>query len=213
QVTSWLKTIYGNYPVPEFEVNAETVDVLYKLAEYSNARDRDMALLIEDMKQRAIEHEEKAEFLHDHLMKQLGPLPYSLSEEGTNCLDILVSSAMLLETNNTSLTSLFSAINDRNLELYEVESENRKKERELRRSMRKLTSVLLLETQLEEHLKKCEERLRIHKDICDIHSQNLTFLKRKSYEIKIRIEDAERTLCDRGFDQSLTHEALVKLSE
>ncbi|NXD85264.1 HAUS1 protein, partial [Halcyon senegalensis] len=213
QVTLWLKTVYGNCPVPEYEVNAETVDVLYKLAEYSEARDRDMALLIEDMKERATECEANAKYLQGLLTEQPSLFLSSLSSECTRCLDILVSSAVLLETNNTSLTSLFSAINDRTWELYEVESENREKERELTKMKNKLTAALVMETQLQEDLKKWEEILKVQKAKCDIQSQNLIFLKNKAEDLKTRIKDAEEHLAAVGLNQSLTHESLMKLSE
>lgn len=62
QVTLWLKKIYGNQPVPQYEVNARTIDILYELVECNEARDRDVSLLIEDMKQKATEYEAEGEF-------------------------------------------------------------------------------------------------------------------------------------------------------
>jgi len=43
-------------------VNESTVDILYQLAECNEARDKDVSLLIEDMKQKAKEYEAKGEF-------------------------------------------------------------------------------------------------------------------------------------------------------
>uniref|UniRef100_A0A670YLS4 Uncharacterized protein n=1 Tax=Pseudonaja textilis TaxID=8673 RepID=A0A670YLS4_PSETE len=56
-VTSWLKKVFGERPIPLLEMNAETVDILYRLAECNESRDRDINLLIEDMKQKAAEYE------------------------------------------------------------------------------------------------------------------------------------------------------------
>ncbi|ETE61213.1 HAUS augmin-like complex subunit 1, partial [Ophiophagus hannah] len=48
KVTSWLKKVFGEQPIPLFEVNAQTVDILYELAECNESRDRDVNLLSKD---------------------------------------------------------------------------------------------------------------------------------------------------------------------
>uniref|UniRef100_A0A8B9CC49 Uncharacterized protein n=2 Tax=Anser TaxID=8842 RepID=A0A8B9CC49_9AVES len=53
--------IFGNQPIPQYEVNAQTIDILYKPEEYSGSRDRDISLLIEGMEQRAAEYEADGE--------------------------------------------------------------------------------------------------------------------------------------------------------
>uniref|UniRef100_A0A8C0AWY2 HAUS augmin-like complex subunit 1 n=1 Tax=Buteo japonicus TaxID=224669 RepID=A0A8C0AWY2_9AVES len=191
QVTLWLKKIYGNRPVPQYEVNARTIDILYELVECNEARDRDVSLLIEDMKQKATEYEAEANYLEGLLAESLGLSLSSLSSEGTSYLSVLVDSAMTLETKDTSLASFFSAINDMTSELYATESKNREMELELSNLRKKLTAAVMLEKQLEEDLKKAEELLEVEKAKADSRSQNLKFLKNKSEDLKIRIKAAE----------------------
>ncbi|XP_049651935.1 HAUS augmin-like complex subunit 1 isoform X1 [Accipiter gentilis] len=213
RVTLWLKKIYGNRPVPQYEVNARTIDILYELVECNEARDRDVSLLIEDMKQKATEYEAEANYLEGLLAESLGLSLSSLSSEGTSYLSVLVDSAMTLETKDTSLASFFSAINDMTSELYATESKNREMELELSNLRKKITAAVMLEKQLEEDLKKAEELLEVEKAKADSRSQNLKFLKNKSEDLKIRIKAAEEQLAATGLDQSLTHESLVSLSE
>ncbi|NXE80343.1 HAUS1 protein, partial [Cochlearius cochlearius] len=213
QVTLWLKKIYGNQPVPPYEVNARTVDNLYELLEANEARERDVSLLIEDMKQKAAEYEAEANYLQDLLTESLHLSPACLSSEGTSYLKALVNSAMALDTKDTSLASFFCAINHMTSELYTTESENRDMEVELTNIRRKLTAALMLENKLKEDLKKTEELLEVEKAKADSRSQNLKFLKDKSEDFKIRIKAAEEQLVASGLDQSLTHEALMNLSE
>ncbi|NWX43836.1 HAUS1 protein, partial [Steatornis caripensis] len=191
QVTLWLKKIYGNQPIPQYEVNARTVDILYNLVECNEARDRDVSLLIEDMKQKATEYEAEANYLKGLLTESLDLSLASLSSEGTNYLDVLVDSAMILETKDTSLTSFFCAINDMTSELYATESENREMELESKSIRKKLTAALKLEKQLEEDLKKTEELLEVEKAKADRQTQNLKFLRRKFEDLKISIKAAE----------------------
>ncbi|NXS65881.1 HAUS1 protein, partial [Pandion haliaetus] len=213
QVTLWLNKIYGNQPVPQYEVNARTIDILYELVECSEARDRDVSLLIEDMKQKATEYEAEANYLQGLLAESLDLSLSSLSSKGTSYHSVLVNSAMTLETKDTSLASCFSAINEMTSELYATEAKNREMELELSDLRKKLTAAVMLERQLEEDLKKTEEFLEVEEAKDESRSQHLKFLKDKSENLKTNIEAAEVQLAALGLDQSLTHESLVSLSE
>lgn len=63
QVNSWLSTVFGDQPAPHFEVNTRTVDILYQVAQSSEARCSDTALLTEDLKQKASEYEADGGYL------------------------------------------------------------------------------------------------------------------------------------------------------
>ncbi|XP_065513203.1 HAUS augmin-like complex subunit 1 [Caloenas nicobarica] len=213
RVTLWLKKKYGNQPIPEYEVNEGTVDILYDLAEHDEARENDLSLLIENMEQMAAEYEAKAKYLETILVESLDLSPSSLSSEAASNLNILVDCAMTLDTKDTSLASLFCAINDMTLELYTTESKNREMEQELTQMKKKLTDALLLEKQLNEDLKKTEELLTLEKDKEDSQHQKLKFMTFKADDLKLKIKAAEELLTATGLDQSLTHKALVTLSQ
>lgn len=63
QVTQWLRKVFGQQPVPEFEVNTRTVEILYELAESSELRCREVELLIEDHEQKTEEYSSDGETL------------------------------------------------------------------------------------------------------------------------------------------------------
>lgn len=60
-MNSWLGAVFGEQVVAQFEVNTRTVDILYQLAQSSEARCSDTALLIEDLKQKAAEYQAEGE--------------------------------------------------------------------------------------------------------------------------------------------------------
>ncbi|NXY62450.1 HAUS1 protein, partial [Callaeas wilsoni] len=213
QVTLWLKKIYGDVPVPEYEVNERTVDILYEVMECNEERDKDVSLLIEDMKDRATKYEAEAEYWRSILEESLGLSKNSLSQEATAALTDLVESAIALEVEDTSLTSFYCAINHMTSELLKTKSKNREMELKLKTLTKKLTSALTLEKQLEEDIKKIKEFQEAENAKATIRSKNLKFLEDKSEDLKIRIMDAEEKLVATGLDQSLTHEALMKSSE
>ncbi|NWV93092.1 HAUS1 protein, partial [Machaerirhynchus nigripectus] len=213
QVTLWLKKIYGDMPVPKFEVNERTVDILHEVMECNEERDRDVSLLIEDMKDRATKYEAEAKSWQDILGESLGLSLGSLSQEASVVLNDLVESAMALEVEDTSLTSFYSAINSMSSELFKTKSENQEMELKLKTLTEKLTSALMLEKQLDEDIEKTEESQKAENAKAESRSKNLKFLEDKSEDLKIRIRDVQEKLIATGLDQSLTHEALVKASE
>lgn len=75
-MNSWLSTVFGDQPVPHFEVNTRTVDILYQLAQSSEARCSDTALLIEDHKQKASEYEAEGGYLSQ--IAELNAVKYGL---------------------------------------------------------------------------------------------------------------------------------------
>ncbi|XP_015509063.1 HAUS augmin-like complex subunit 1 isoform X3 [Parus major] len=200
-------------PIPEYEVNERTVDILHEVMECNEERDNDVTLLIEDMKDRTAKYEEEAKYWQDILGEGLGLSEGSLSLEAITDLTDLVESAMELKVEDTSLTSFYSAINKMTSELYETKSENEELELELNTLTKKLTSALMMEKKLEEDIEKLKESQEAEKAEAEIQLKDLKFLENKSVDLKIRINDAEEKLVAMGMDQSLTHEALMKSSE
>ncbi|NXY15674.1 HAUS1 protein, partial [Atrichornis clamosus] len=213
QVTLWLKKIYGDLPIPKYEVNERTVDILHDVMECNEETDREISLMIEDMKQQAIKDEEKTVYWQDVLREGLGLSVDNLSEEATAYLNDLVESAITLKVKDMSLASLFCAISDMTSELFETKSKTQELELELNNIQKKVTSAVMMEKRLQEDNFKIEESQRKENARILSRSKNLKFLKYKFEDLKISIKDAEELLIARGLNQSLTHEALMKFSE
>ena len=56
QVHEWLDNLYAGRPVPTFERNERTIDLLYQLLQKNVAMDKDTQLIIEDKRQKATEY-------------------------------------------------------------------------------------------------------------------------------------------------------------
>ncbi|ELW69391.1 HAUS augmin-like complex subunit 1 [Tupaia chinensis] len=67
QVAAWLKKIFGDQPIPQYEVNPRTTEILHHLSERNRERDRDVCLVIEDLKQKASEYESEVNDLTSDL--------------------------------------------------------------------------------------------------------------------------------------------------
>uniref|UniRef100_A0A8C0AGJ0 HAUS augmin like complex subunit 1 n=1 Tax=Bos mutus grunniens TaxID=30521 RepID=A0A8C0AGJ0_BOSMU len=212
QVAAWLKKIFGDHPIPQYEVNARTTEILYNLSERNRIRDRDVYLVTEDLKQKAKEYESEAKHLQDLLMESVNFSPASLSSTGSRYLNALVDSAVVLETKDTSLASFIPAVNDLTSDLFRTKSKNEEIKLELAKLEKNLTATLVLEKCLQEDLKKAELHLCTERARVDSRLQNMDFLKAKSEEFRSGIRTEEQ-LSARGMDASLSHQSLVALSE
>ncbi|XP_050185974.1 HAUS augmin-like complex subunit 1 [Myiozetetes cayanensis] len=212
RVSSWLKKICGDRSIPLYEVNERTVDILHSLMERCEDRERDVSLLIEDMKHQEAEHEAATKEIQD-ILKDLGLSPTDLSRNAYGYLCSLSRSAMILETKDTSLTSLLCAISNLTSEKFETKQKNRELQRKLDVTKKKLASALMLKQQLLDDIERVEECQAKEYAKSDSRVNTLKYIRDKSLELRIRIRNAESELIDRGLDKSLTHDALVKSSE
>uniref|UniRef100_A0A668RSW5 HAUS augmin-like complex, subunit 1 n=1 Tax=Oreochromis aureus TaxID=47969 RepID=A0A668RSW5_OREAU len=205
KVNSWLGAVFGEQVVPQFEVNTRTVDILYQLAQSSEARCSDTALLIEDLKQKAAEYQAEGVHLQDVLLQSVGLSSASLSKPVADCLSALVDNAMVLGVRDTSLGSFMPAVNNLTSELLEAEKSNRRLERELRALRKDLGQLWdinkTVKAQAVESAKAEEKLLK------------MDFVTAKANELSNRRERSEAQLVSRNMDKSITHQALVQLSE
>ncbi|CAH7087758.1 HAUS augmin-like complex subunit 1 [Phodopus roborovskii] len=213
QVAAWLKKVFGDRPIPQYEANPRTTEILYHLSERNRVRDRDISLVIEDLKQKANEYESEAKHLQDFLMESVNFSPANLSNTGSRFLNALVDSAIALETKDTSLASFIPAVNDLTSDLFRTKSKNEEIKLELEKLEKNLTATLVLEKCLREDLKKAELHQSEERAKVDSRLQNMDFLKAKAAEFRFGIQAAEEQLSARGMDASLSHRSLVALSE
>ncbi|KAM8741471.1 HAUS augmin-like complex subunit 1 [Acanthopagrus schlegelii] len=213
KVNSWLSTVFGDQPVPHFEVNTRTVDILYQLAQSSEARCSDTSLLIEDLKQKTSEYQAEGAHLQEVLLQGVGLSYASLSKPASDYLSALVDTAMVLGVRDTSLGSFMPAVNNLTNELLEAEKSNRSLERELRALRKRLGATLVLRSTLQEDVNKSVKSQAVESAKAEERLLNMDFVTAKAKELVNRRERAEAQLVSRNMDKSITHEAIVKLSE
>ncbi|KAM9348370.1 HAUS augmin-like complex subunit 1 [Symphorus nematophorus] len=213
KVNSWLSSVFGDQPVPQFEVNTRTVDVLYQLAQSSEARCGDTSLLIEDLKQKAAEYQAEGAYLQDVLLQGVGLSCASLSKPASDYLSALVDNAMVLAIRDTSLCSFMPAVNNLTNELLEAEKSNRRLERELRALRKRLGATLVLRSTLQEDISKTVKSQAVENAKAEERLLNMDFVTAKAKELGSRLERAEAQLVSRNMDKSITHQAIVQLSE
>lgn len=213
KVNSWLSEVFGDQPVPHFEVNTRTVDILFQLAQSSEARCRDTALLSEDLKQKASEYQAEGAHIRDVLLQGVGLSCSSVSKPTSDYLSALVDNAMVLGVRDTSLGSFMPAVNNLTNELLEEEKSNRRLERELRALRKRLGTTLVLRSNLQEDVNKTIKCQSVESAKAEERMLNMDFVRAKAKELSSRRERAEAQLVSRNMNKSLTHQAIVQLSE
>lgn len=213
KVNSWLSAVFGDQPVPHFEVNTRTVDILYQLAESSEARCGDTAVLTEDLKQKAAEYQAEGAHIRDVLLQGVGLSCASFSKPAADFLSALVDTAMVLGVRDTSLGSFMPAVNSLTNELLEAEKSNRRLERELRAVRKRHSATLVLRSNLQEDINKAVTSQAVESAKAEERLLNMDFLTAKAKELSSRRERAEAQLVSRNMDKSITHQAIVQLSE
>ncbi|KAL8575395.1 hypothetical protein ACOMHN_000011 [Nucella lapillus] len=104
KVQSWLENLYAGQPVPKFERNERTIDLLHQLMLKNVTRDRDTQLIIQDLRQRATEYAAEGQRL-GNVLGRMNLSAGSLSQSGVMSLRTLSNLAWLLQTRDTTDTS------------------------------------------------------------------------------------------------------------
>nr|XP_023678807.1 HAUS augmin-like complex subunit 1 [Paramormyrops kingsleyae] len=213
KVMQWLTKAFGDQAIPEYEVNTKTIDILYQLAEYSDARCNQVSLLIEDHKQKAVEYQADCCHLQDVLLQGAGLSSGSLSKLASDNMATLNSCAMAFKLKDTSLSSFVPAINDLTSRLTEAEKKDRDMEQELTTLRKKLGTILVLRKMLQEDLSKTVKTQEVENAKAEERLLNMDFIKAKSKDFSFTIKMAQEKIASRKMDYSLTHQAILEVSE
>ncbi|XP_038649312.1 HAUS augmin-like complex subunit 1 isoform X1 [Scyliorhinus canicula] len=211
KVSRWLAKIFGDQQVPFYEVNPWTMDVLFRLMEQNETRDRDAMQLIEDVEQKTVEYKSDADYMQDFIMESVGLSTTCFSNNGSSCLKNLVNSSLALDLKDTSQSSFVLAIND--LTSDRTAAENRSQTVVIRDLSKKLTEAISMEKSLEKDLLETDGNLITAKAKAECKKQNANFFRKKMNEWSQLSQTLENDLKQVGFDESLDHQSLVELSE
>ncbi|XP_012369973.1 HAUS augmin-like complex subunit 1 [Octodon degus] len=185
QVAEWLKKIFGDHPIPQYEVNPRTTEILYHLGERNKARDRDACLVIEDLKQKASEYESEGTYRL---------LPRS-SRSATINVDMHTSLWHdVFNSYGDTQKNFIPAVNDLTSDVFRTKSKNEELQLQLGKLERNLTATLVLEKCLQENLGLWEQLSARGMDASLLHqslvvlSEKLAELKQKTIPLKKKLE-------------------------
>ncbi|XP_051537452.1 HAUS augmin-like complex subunit 1 [Myxocyprinus asiaticus] len=212
-VTQWLKKVFGQQPVPEFEVNTRTVEILHELAESSEMRCREIALLIEDHEQKAAEYSSDGAHLQEVLLQGVGLQPGGVSKPTVDLLSVLEGTAEVLKIRDTSLESFMPAINKLTNDVLESAKTDRRLQRELSAVRKKMTVTVVLRKKLQDNLMKITHTHQVEAATIEERLLNMDFMKNKFRDLTCRNKMAKKKLDSLHMEDALSHQAILQLSE
>uniref|UniRef100_A0A672RRS4 HAUS augmin-like complex, subunit 1 n=1 Tax=Sinocyclocheilus grahami TaxID=75366 RepID=A0A672RRS4_SINGR len=199
-VSQWLKKVFGQQPVPEFEVNTRTVEILYELAESSEMRCREAEMLIEDHKQKTEEYSSDGAHLQEVLLQEVGLQAGGLSKPTVDLLSALEETAEVLKLRDTSLGSYMPAINKLTNDVLEAEKTDRRLQWELSAVRKKMTAAVVLRKKLEDDLMKITHIQQVEAATAEERLLNMDFMKNKSRDLTCRNKIAQEKLDSRQME-------------
>ena len=57
KIQEWLKEVFADSPIPDYEVDFETINTLYLLAQKSKERERQVNIVIKEFEQKALDYD------------------------------------------------------------------------------------------------------------------------------------------------------------
>lgn len=208
----WLEKVFGGDSVPAYELNQRTIQTLYKLMKLNEARDKDVSIIVEDMRQKTEEYNSEARRIED-VMKTINLPIASLSQSGVMSLRTLANVALLLQTKDVSETSYLLALQHLHTDLHKTNEELKCAER--------LTQTLIEKNKRAVHkynlLKKAaddleEQKVKQRPEI-ERRAKESGFLYSKAKEYKEKVNQFQNELVRSKADPAIHHSALVKMSE
>ncbi|XP_051962372.1 HAUS augmin-like complex subunit 1 [Xyrauchen texanus] len=212
-VTQWLKKVFGQQPVPEFEVNTRTVEILHELAESSEMRCREVTLLIEDHEQKAAEYSSDGAHLQEVLLQGVGLQPGGVSKPTVDLLSVLEGTAEVLKIRDTSLESFMPAINKLTNDVLEAEKTERRLQQELTAVRKKMTVAVDRRKKLQDNLMKITHIQQVEVATIEERLLNMDFMKSKFRDLTCRNKMAQKKLDSLHMEDSLSHQAILQMSE
>ncbi|CAL8277459.1 HAUS augmin-like complex subunit 1 [Gadus morhua] len=213
KVQTWLSTAMGEQPIPQFEVNTRTVDILYQLAVASEVRCKDTSLLIDDFKQKGSEYDADSIHLQEVLLQGVGLSCGGLSKPAGDYMSALVDNAMVLGVRDTSLGSFVPAVNKLTNDVLEAEKSDERLDQEMKALRKKLGATLVLRKNLQEDINKTVKDQAVGGAQAEERLLNMDFVKTKSRELINRRKIAEDQISSRNMNKKFSHQALMEIFE
>nr|XP_022329932.1 HAUS augmin-like complex subunit 1 isoform X1 [Crassostrea virginica] len=212
EVHTWLEKVFAGDDIPEFELNATSLSILYNLMKCNQHADRDTQLLVEDAQQKAEEYNMEARRC-EGILKRMNLSVGSLSQAGVISLRVIANLALILEVRDTSDTSFLLAMRHLEDEIYKVEEARRKEEKNLEMLMDKIKMAMVKQSHLKKAMDVLEQKAACQQPETEKRTKDIHFIRSKAKEYKDKIHQMQTTLQTLKVDPSIYHNSLVKTSK
>ena len=212
KVRAWLETLFVDEPVPAFEMNSQTIEVLSGLVDINQKKDRNMKMLVEDFEQKREEYRIEAKRLQ-RIISSVG-LPLSnMSQSGLTSVRTLANTAMVLDLKNSKMSSYLLGINEFSKELHSVKEQDIKTEHAMKQQLQKMNKALVEYNSLKKACKALEEQVSLQEPVLKQRLRDTGFLNQKTLEYQRQLDQLQIYQKQAGSEPALYHKALEKKHE
>lgn len=212
EVQNWLEGLFGGDPVPQFEINPRTVEILHGIMRKNQQQDNAASILVEDHQQKAKEYSVETERM-SNILKKIGLSPGSLSQSGTASLRNLTNVALLLDTKDASNSSLLLALSESAQVPRRIQEAHKMEQKMSSELTAKTKTGLIRANALKKALDALEERSKYQGPELEKKAKQAGFLQSKGQEYKNRIHELKNELKLSGADPALLHRTLVRKAD
>ncbi|KAL3865759.1 hypothetical protein ACJMK2_043116 [Sinanodonta woodiana] len=212
EVQAWLERTFAGATVPAYELNQRTVGLLHELMLKNERSDRNMQLVIEDLRQKSDEYNAESCRL-ENILKSMNLTPASLSQSGIMSLRALANLALLLKTKDASDTNYLLALQHLQTEMSKVEDARKQELRTTENLQQKTKSALIKYNSLKRALELLEEQAAGQHPEMENHVTQTKFFHDKSRDYRGQIQQLQNHLDKIRADPSLYHQTIVKQAE
>jgi len=210
---TWLKEVLGkDGDVPPFEINSQTVDVLFGLALVNKQREVDVQLLIEDAHEKAAHYKQEADKM-ESIMSTIGLSVDRLPPAGVASLASLASLALTLDTKDTSLASYYLSLQDLDEELHDVSKKREEQQASLSGLLEKTRLAVARLDKMSKTLLEYQGESEQQKQAMNERMSEVRYLQGKTAECHATMQKLKEEISASGVSNEITHSALVKLNK
>lgn len=210
---TWLKEVLGkDGDVPPFEINSQTVDVLFGLALFNKQREVDVQLLIEDAHEKAAHYKQEADKM-ENIMSTIGLSIDRLPPAGVTSLASLASLALTLDTKDTSLASYYLSLQDLDEELHDVSKKREEQQASLSGLLEKTRLAVARLDKMSKTLLEYQGESDQQKQAMNERMSEVRYLQGKTAECHATMQKLKEEISASGVSNEITHSALVKLNK
>ncbi|CAB3984523.1 HAUS augmin-like complex subunit 1 [Paramuricea clavata] len=212
KVRAWLETLFVDEPIPTFEINSKTIEILSTLVDINRKKDQDAKILTEDLAQKKNEYRSEAKRLQ-RIISSVG-LPLSnLSQSGLTSVRTLASTALLLDLRDTKMSSYLLGINELSKELHSAKEEEIKSKHATTKQLQKTNKALIQYNSLKKACETLEEQISLQEPILKQRLRDTGFLNQKTGEYQRQLDQLLSYQKQANLEPALYHKALEKKYE
>jgi len=209
EVVSWLREVYGEESVPQYEKTERSISLLHQIMSASRQAEAHAEILVEDYTQKSVEYTAEATQIGQWL-STVGVEPSIISEEGRKALSAYTNAYQSLDVVVPNVSNLLLASNQLELEHMQIGDE-REREKSIKVNLLEMSQQLskkLLDMRRISRQAEANWGLQVEEAEGREKQKNFLQIKMKNYSDDCARYEA--IFSQSGMTSDITHTSLMK---